>query len=494
MASSIPANDIVNVVPGVVSAGGTGLDMAGLILSESARIPVGVVLRFSNVRDVQDYFGPSSDEAKAAVIYFNGYTGSFIKPAFVLFSALTLTARAGWIRGGALGLTLTELKALTGVLTVTVGGVALTSSTINLTAATSFSNAATIIQSAFTTPGFAVTYDSLADAFVFTSTASGDAATVIYPTGSLAAPLKLTAITGAALSQGQSIQTGSETMDAVIDSTQNFVTFTHLPELTDDEIVDFAIWTGSQGDRYMFVPWTDSATATTNSDTTSPAVRINALELSGTASVWSPTSDKAVFILAYAASIDFARTNGRVDAAGRRGPGLLADVTNQSIANNLRNNGYNFYGAWATANDNFVALRWGVVSGPFAYIDSYLNQVWLNNAFQLSLMVMLRDVGHIPYNDDGYEIIGANITTDITSAVNFGAIVSGVVLSEAQRVLIIGLAGSDITDILYTRGWELTIQDPGPVVRAARGSPICTFFYTDGQSVQRINLSSLMVQ
>lgn len=491
---SIPAKDIVNIVPGVVSAGGTGLDMSGLLLTSSARVPVGSVLRFANVRDVQEYFGPSSDEASAASTYFNGYVGSFIKPAILLFSALTLTARSGWIRGGALGLTLTELKALTGVLTITVGGAALTSSTINLSAATSFSNAATLIQSAFTSPTFAVTYDSLADAFVFTSTATGNAATVIYPTGSLAAGLKLTAVTGATLSQGQDVQTGAETMTAVTDSTQNFVSFTSLTSLTDDQIVDFATWTGSQGDRFLFVPWTAAAEAISNSDTTSPAVRIAALELSGTACVYSPTFDKAVFVLGYAASIDFARLNGRVDAAGRRGAGLLPDVTNQTIASNLKNNGYNFYGAWATANDDFVALRWGVVSGPFAYIDSYLNQIWMNNAFQLSFMVMFRDVGHIPYNDDGYEIIGANITTDIEAAVNFGAIVAGVQLSEAQKTIIIGLAGSDITDIIFTRGWELTIQDPGPTVRAARGSPVCTFFYTDGQSVQRIDLSSLMVQ
>lgn len=494
MASSIPAKDIVNVVPGVVSAGGTGLDMAGLILTESDRAPVGNVLRFSSARDVSDYFGPSSNEASAATIYFNGYTGSFIKPAFILFATHTLTARAGWLRGGALGLTLTELQALAGVLTVTFGGVANTSSAISLAAATSFSNAATIIAAAFTAPTFTVTYDSLADAILFTSTASGDAATILYATGTLSDGLKLTAATGGVLSQGQDVQTAAETMTVVTDQTQNFVTFSHLAELTDDEIVEFATWNGSQADRYMFVAWTDSPAAITNSDTTSPAVRIEALELSGTASIWSASFDKAVFVQGYAASIDFNRLNGRTVAAFRRGPGLLPDVTNQTIANNLLANGYSFYGSYATANDEFTWLYNGSVSGPFAFIDSYLNQIWMNNAFQLSLMVLLGAVGQIPYNDDGYEMIGAGITTDISAAVNFGAIRSGVVLSEAQKTIIIGIAGSDISDILFTRGWELTIVDPGPAVRAVRGSPICTFFYTDGQSVQKINLSSLMVQ
>ena len=494
MANSIPAKDIVNVVPGVVSPGGPGLDMVGLILTESVRAPVGQVLRFPTARAVSDYFGPTSDEASAATIYFNGYVGATSVPAFILFSAHTLTARAGWLRGAALGLTLAELQALTGALTINFGGTPLTSAAIVLTAATSFSNAATIIQAAFTSPDFAVTYDGLTGSFLFTSTATGDVATIVYATGTIAAGLKLTEATGATLSQGQDARTAAETMNAVTDATQNFVTFTHLAELTDDEIVEFATWNGTQDDRFLYVAWTDSPAAITNSDTTSPAVRIAALELSGTASIWSPTFDKAVFILGYAAAIDFNRDNGRTVAAFRRGQGLAADVTNQTIANNLLANGYSFYGTYATANDDFTWIYNGTVSGPFAFIDSYLNQIWMNNAFQLSLMNLLGQVGQIPYNDDGYELIGAGLTTDISNAVDFGAIRAGVVLSEAQKTIIIGIAGSDISDILFTRGWELTIQDPGPAVRAERGSPICTFFYTDGASVQKITLSSLMVQ
>lgn len=494
MANSIPAKDIVNVVPGVVSAGGTGLDMTGLILTESMRAPFGQVLSFPNARAVSEYFGPTSAEAAAATVYFNGYIGATSIPAFLLFAAHVLTARAGWIRGGTLGLTLDELKALTGTLTINFGGTGITSSTIVLTSATSFSNAATIIQAAFTSPDFAVTYDAIAGAFLFTSTATGDTATIVYSTGTLAAGLRLTEATGATLSQGADPQTATETMQTVADQTQNFVSFTHLDELTDDEIVDFATWNDAQDDRFLFVAWTDAAAAITNSDTTSPAVRIAALELSGTASIYAPTPDKAVFVLGYAGSIDFNRDNGRTVAAFRRGPGLRADVTNQTVANNLLANGYSFYGAYATANDDFVWLYNGTVSGPFAYIDSYLNQIWMNNAFQLSLMTLLGAVGQIPYNDDGYELIAAGITTDINNAVDFGAIRSGVVLSEQQRIIITGLAGQDITETLFTRGWELVIRDPGPTVRAERGSPICTFFFADGQSVQKITLNSLMVQ
>ena len=166
----------------------------------------------------------------------------------------------------------------------------------------------------------------------------------------------------------------------------------------------------------------------------------------------------------------------------------------QTIANNLLANGYSFYGTYATANDEFTWLYNGQVSGDFAFIDSYINQIWMNNAFQLSLMALLRDVGQIPYNDDGYEMLGAGIQSDITNALDFGTIRAGVALTESQKAQANAIAGLDITDTLFNRGWYLSVVDPGGTVRAAPGSPVCTFLYTDGQSVQSITLSSLMVQ
>lgn len=494
MAASIPASAIVNVLPGVISAGGTGLDMIGLILTASLRIPSGAVLRFSDASAVESYFGTSSAEALAAVTYFNGYTGSFTKPTAVLFGAYAAANRTAFLRGGAIGLTLAGLQALTGTLVVTFGGSALTSSTINLSAATSFSNAASIIQAAFTTPGFAVTYDSIAGAFLFTSTASGAAATIVYATGTLSTSLGLTQATGAVLSQGVDASTPTAAMSAIVATTLDFIAFTTLFSATAEQITEFATWTNGQSDRFLYVAWTNAIAATTNSDTTSPAILARALDLSGTAFVWSPTADKAVFVLGYIASVDYARTNGRAVAAFRSGSGLAADVTNRTIGDNLIANGYSFYGSYATANDEFTWLYNGQVSGPFGWIDSYVNQIWLNNRFQLSFMSLFGAVGQIPYNDDGYETLANGILTDIDDAVDFGAIRAGVVLSEAQRSQINAIAGVDITDIMFNRGWFLSIVDPGPSVRAARGSPVCTFFYTDGQSVQKITLSSLMVQ
>jgi hypothetical protein len=102
------------------------------------------------------------------------------------------------------------------------------------------------------------------------------------------------------------------------------------------------------------------------------------------------------------ASIDFTETNGRVNMKFRAQTGLPAQVTNQTVAAQLEANGYNYYGAWATANDRFLFLSPGQISGPFKWIDSYVNQIWLNNAFQLALLSFMTQVKSIPYNAAGY--------------------------------------------------------------------------------------------
>lgn len=79
--STIPASEIVNVIPGVLTAGGSALDLNGLMLTTSIRPPIGSVQQFSDASSVSDFFGPSSDEAALAAIYFRGTTMLRLRPA-----------------------------------------------------------------------------------------------------------------------------------------------------------------------------------------------------------------------------------------------------------------------------------------------------------------------------------------------------------------------------------------------------------------------------
>jgi len=495
MASSIPASAIVNVLPSVITAGGSGLDLVGLFLTTSSQAPANTLLTFFSANDVSAYFGSLSTEATIAVDYFGGFTGSPIKPAHLYLYRYTSSAAAAFLRGANMGLTLSQLKTLSGILAVTVSGTTKTSSSIDLSTATSFSNAASIIQAAFSSPGFTVTYDPISGGFQFTTDAVGASATLSYATDTLSDELGLTAAAGAVLSQGADVVTPETAMAAVLALSTDWVSFSTLFEPQDSDKVLFGAWANGKGNRYLYVPWGAPTAAVQATDTTSWAALMIAANYASIAPIYDPANGVrvAAFLMGAIASVDFTRTNGRATMAFRSGS-VQAGVSNETISQNLIAHGYNFIGAYATANDEFTFLYPGQVTGDFAWIDSWYCQVWMNNAFQLQLMTLLTSVGQIPYDPEGYTLISASLQTVVDQALNFGAIRAGVTLSEQQKAEVNNLAGGDIASTLEQQGFYIQVKDPGAQVRAQRGSPSCTVFYCDGQSVQKITLSSVQVQ
>lgn len=509
--STIPASLYVQIVPGVVGAGGSALDLVGIALDNSTRVPIGQVLSFPTLAAVQTYFGSGSAQANAAAVYFRGFDNSNKKPGAMLFVQYPVSAVSGYLRGGNIsGLTLTQLQAIaSGTLTLSISGTPITSGTINLSAATSFSNAASIIEAAFTDPGFAVTYDSVSGAFVFTVTATGSTSTITYPTtDALATALLLTQATGAVLSQGAAAATPGTFMDGIVAITQDWVSFFTLFDPDNSGNANkllFAEWTNEQNNRYAYIAWDTDITPTESMPASSSlGYLLQQNDYSGTNLNYEPSNQNvAAFVSGSIASIDFEETNGRTSFAYRTQSGLAAGVTTATAAVNLGGNpqsigdfgnGYNYYGAIATANQNFLSYQRGTVSGPYLWLDSYINQIWLNNALQLSIFEGLTQVKSAPYNSAGYGLVDAWCMDPINAALNFGAIRAGVPLSESQAADVNNAAGTKIDNILSTRGWYLQILPATVQVRAARSSPPCTLWYMDGQSIQAISLASIEVE
>lgn len=345
-----------------------------------------------------------------------------------------------------------------------------------------------------------VTFDSVSGGFIITSGVIGGASTVAYPTGTLAASIFLTQATGAVLSQGSYAQTPSTFMTNATQVTQNWGTFMTMfdPDNASGSIQRqaFAAWTNSANKRYAYVAWdTDITPTQSNTATTSLGYILQSTNSNGTIVVYEPSDQNiAAFVCGTAASIDFAATNGRITFAFRGQDGLVAGVTSALAASNLIANGYNFYGAYATAAQQFLEFQPGQISGIFDWADSYINQIWLNNALQLALMELLQNVNSIPYNNQGYELVKAACADPINAALNFGAIRVGVTLSSLQAAEINSAAGTKISDVLQLQGWFLQIIDASPQVRQARTSPPMNFWYMDGESIQQIVLNSILVQ
>jgi len=347
-----------------------------------------------------------------------------------------------------------------------------------------------------------VTYDTISGGFIITSGSVGAGSTAAFATGSLAPLVFLTVDTGAILSQGAAPVTPDGFMTGIVNVTQNWANFMTIfdPDAGNgcQQKLRFALWTNAQNKRWGYVALDTDVTPTLSAQaTTSFGYLLAQAGYNGTCPIYVLASDVQridAFVCGAAASIDFEATNGRITFAFRGQGGLVAGVTTATVASNLIANGYNFYGAYATANQQFREFQNGTVSGVFQWLDSYENQIWLNNALQLALMNLLANAKSVPYNPDGYALIRQACMDPINAGLNFGAIRPNVTLSAQQASLVNTAAGLPVSDTLQIQGWYLQVKDAAPIVRQARQSPPISFWYMDGGSVQHIDLASILVQ
>lgn len=343
MFQSIPASQIVNVNPSVLSSGGSPLSMNAVFLSENANLPTGRAVSFATADSVGEYFGFTSAEYQAAAVYFKGFDGSTIKPGTLIFFAYNKAAEGAFLLGASVkSLSLNELKKINGTLSVIIDGSEKKAASLNLSGAKSFSNAAELIGTAL--GSVTVTFDSQLQAFKVASSTTGTTSTIAFATGTTADALGLSENAGASISQGSNTTTPTETMQAVIGSTLNWATFTTITEPTLEEKLEFAKWSNNQNQRFLYVGWGKEATATQTGNTTSFGAKLKESEYSGATAVYGGL-DKAAFLCGTVASIDFTEKQGRITLKFKGQSGLTADVTDATIAKNLEDNGYNYYGA-----------------------------------------------------------------------------------------------------------------------------------------------------
>lgn len=346
-----------------------------------------------------------------------------------------------------------------------------------------------------------VTYDAQLGTFLIHSPTTGaPESTIGFATGTLADDLKLQAAQGAVLSQGADAAVPGAFMAGIALVEQNWATFMTTFEPDTDDKLAFAAWVQTINQRFMYVAWDSDPTVLVGAAPASFGAQAVAADMVGIYPQYEPADDngngrKAAFVCGMVASIDFAQPNSRITFAFKGQPGLVADITSATVAAFLRDNGYNYYAAFATANDRFVMEQPGSTPGPWVWADPYVNQIWLNSAIQLALMTLLTSQPSIPYNSDGYNLIRASLTDTLQQALSNGVIQPGVTLSSTQRAQVNTAAGDNrVADTLQNNGYFLQILDAPPATRVTRGSPPMTLWYTDGGSIQKIELASIDVQ
>jgi hypothetical protein len=506
---TIPASTLVQVNPSVIAAGGLGLDLVTLVVTQNTRVPIGTVQSFPNAAAVAAFFGPTSAEATIAGIYFAGYLGATKLPAALLFAQFPIaTAVSAYLRGGNVStLTLAQLQALSGTISVTIDGV-LQSASANLTTATSFSSAATIINTALSLPGgvggSGVVYDSISGAFVISSGTTGSGSTIGFASGTLGASLLLTQAGGAVLSPGSAVQTTAAFMNSVVAVNSNWAVFMNVvdPDValatgSNTAKQAFAAWTSTQNNRFAYVCRdTDPTPANSSPAPTSLGAILEAQEAASTFLIWEPSGPELygdAFVCGVAASINFQQLGGRITFAFKWQAGLTAGVTSATVAANLLANNYNFGGVYGAANANFTWLQNGQCTGAFEWFDSYLNQIWLNNQFQNALLTLLQNSPSIPYSVAGNSLIANALAAAIQAGLTFGAFAPGTI-SASEAAAVNAAAGVAVDQTLQTQGYFLQVLQASAQQRAARATPPINFWYLDRGSVQQITMASIELQ
>lgn len=339
-----------------------------------------------------------------------------------------------------------------------------------------------------------VAYDSISGGIVINSGSRGlTTSSITYAvTGTLATALNLTQATGAILSQGANIGTPATIMASVLTQTQNFASFMTAWEAVTSDALLFAQWNNGQNQRYAYINWNTDVTNTQNNPTASFAYLLAQGGYTGSMAIYAPTNQYlvAAAVMGWGAALAFGQTNARRNLAGRSFSSLSPGVTDGTIAAQLIANGVNFYGAYGTPNKTTNMFQTGSISGPFLWADSYFNQINLNGNLTAAGLALLNIIANIPFNPTGAAYIDEAYAGPIQDALTFGTIRAGVSLSALQAAYVNNSAGFAIDGTITARGWYLLNPIPSPTVRFARGPWPSTLFYTDGQSVQTLNLFS----
>jgi Protein of unknown function (DUF3383). len=488
---------IVRVLPGVLKASGSALDLNGLILTDNTRMPAGQVLSFTTAEDVSAYFGSETVEAEMAPWYFNGYNNSSRTPGELLFARFNTASAVAFLRSGSLAsMTLEELATLGGTMTLSVNGSEVTSENVDLSDVTSFAEAAGRIADAINGDSAAVvsvTFDTTAKAMVISCLTPGADSTMTYASGTLADELLLTQTGGATLSQGVGPDVVSDLMTSVLEQNQNWATFTTAFMPTAGQVLDFAKWTNAQSLRFAYVMLDDSTAAITNGSTDALATPIISAEYAGVVPVYG-RQDHGAGVMGYAGALNFNQRNGRRNLAFRVQSGLEVMVTKNTEYSALMANGYNFYGKYA--QNKITTNQWypGSVTGDYKWLDSYLGQMWLNAQLQGDIITLFQSEVYLPYAADGRAAIETAMLSTIELFKEWGGISPGTKLGDSQLIAIKNATGMDPTSVLNSKGYLIYIGEFTATMRAERTSPEVYLWYCDGGFIQQLYINSIEVQ
>ncbi len=444
---AIAFNRYVNIVSGV-GAGATVAqrEFIARLFTTNELIPTETVVEFTDLVDVGNYFGITSEEYLRAQYYFGFVSKNITRPRRISFARWANVDTGAQIFGSEAETLLTQYTAINaGGFTVTLAGVDGVVTGLDLSGATSLADVATTTQAAIRTAGgtFAaveVTFDAVGGRFNFDSGNTG--AETIAVTDGAQDPLSIIGWDAQArLSNGVVAETVTQVVTDSTDLTNNFGSFLFMPVLTNDQYVELASWNQAQNVMFqLMVPVTEANAATLSG---------LLIGFAGTAMTLvddsQPLYPEMLPMLVLAATNYNARSSVQ-NYMFQQDSRLSATVTTTADANIYDPLRVNYYGQTQTAGQQITFYQRGLLGGgataPIS-MNTYANEQWLKDFAGSRIMTLLLSLPRVSGNANGRGqlLITMNEVTD--AALFNGTFSVGKTLSSTQRLFITEQTGDE---------------------------------------------------
>lgn len=512
---SIRFSKYINITSGV----GAGVvvanrDLIGRLFTTNPLLPTDSYLEFTTAAAVGAYFGLTSQEYYRASYYFRWISKNITSPQKISFGRWTNAAVAPMIFGGKTTDTLSQWELITnGSFTLTMGGFAFLISGLNFSSAGSFAAIATILQTAIQAEtgggalwtGATVTYDATLGGFDLVGGTTGDVVVSVAmgTTGTdISAimgwlPRSVLGSPGAIWSNGNAIETITETLTNSVALSNNFGSFLFMPSLDLSQIVEAATWNTTQNVTYMYmVPVDDLTDATTYAD--------SIVGFEGVAVTLVPTTQPAQQYPEQMPMMILAATNydGRNSVQNymyQQIPGIEPGVTDDATATALDALGVNYFGQTQQAGQFLTFYQYGILMGASLtqppWMNLYANEMWLRDAAGVALITLLLTLTEISANTQGRAQILSILQPVIDQALRSGVISVGGVLNQTQILYINEVTGDD-TAWYQVQGigyWVDCVIRPVPNTNPIQYQAVYTLVYKKDDVINSINGTHILI-
>jgi hypothetical protein len=423
-------------------------ELIGRLFTENVLVSPGEVLEFTDIDDIKDFFGISSEEYKRAQFYFAWVSKQATRARKISFARYAPAGTSPSIYGG------TSVKVLSSFITESGNGIVLsfnsvdyTTNGIVLTEATSLADVASAIEGAIRAIGdpftsATVTYDAVTRRFILQVPVEGGSGTVSATNGAIVRLLEWTKQAGAIFINGAPSNTPAGTVSDSAELTNNFGSFLFLASLTDEEIADVSAWVDAQNVKYIYCLSTASEEGATSKYAQLAGYAGIAVTLINSAGDTGYPDMAPMIILA---ATDYTRRNSTCNYMYQQF-NLTPTVTDTRSSNTLDAVRCNYYGETQTGGQYISFYQRGLLmGGSKAPIDmnTYANEMWLKDLAGTQIMSLLLSLQKVSANARGRTQVINILLPCIDAALYNGAISVEKPFTPTQKAFITEETGDE---------------------------------------------------